>query len=147
MAGRYVTLVAAADYLEAHATLVSARALASEAEADRWIDSQFAGWDRSTWSIARPPEVEGIAKKYASGEYLRRDHVKAAPDAQPSYVAELIASGRGVATPSFAGDLMAEAKEEADRIRARGYLIAANGEDLIYADAVKGSGMFQRVTR
>jgi hypothetical protein len=146
MAGKYVTLVAATDYMEGRASLVAARATSAEDDADRFIDSQFAAWDRTEWGLACPPEVAGIAKKYASGEYLRREFATASPDAQPAYVADLVATGRGVATPSFAADLFAEAKAEADMIRARGYLVAADGIARLYADADQ-KPMFARVSR
>lgn len=131
--GRYVTLAGGSDWLEGEAVLVAARAAAAEAEADQFIDAQFWGWTRTTWlTNAAPPEIDTIARKWASADYQRRNFNKASPDA-------------GI--PQYAADLFAEAKQLASDIKTRGYLIGSDGTFVYPDEAGVTGGMFPEVSR
>ncbi len=150
MAGRYVTLVAATNYLEGEGStgFVSARAIASEAVADLWVDASFAAWDRTSWVMGSvPPEVAELALKRASAEYIRRGFNKASPDAtRGSTAAEAMAAGLPVAAPIYAADLLLEANNEVQRILGRGYLLGADRSMIMPGNTGAGS-IFARVTR
>ena len=149
MAGRYVTLVAATDYLEGEGVtgFVSARAISSEAIADLRIDTEFHAWDRLSWINGQaPPEIRSIALKLASSEYIRRGFNKASPDASRTFAGEVMAAGLPVSAPVYAADLLMEANNAIHSILGRGYLHGADGSQIFPANQGEGS-IFARVTR
>jgi len=149
MAGRYVTLVAAQNHLEGEGStgFVTARATASEAVADLWVDASFAAWDRTSWVMGSvPPEVAELALKRASAEYIRRGFNKASPDASRTFAGEVMAAGLPVAAPVYAADLIMEANLEVQRILGRGYLLGADRSMILPKNAGAGS-IFARVSR
>lgn len=87
----------------------------SIAEAEQFIDTTFAAWDRSHWSGPNvPPTVRSIAEKIASADFLYRRWMERNPDADRRE------------NPS--SELRRQAVEEAEQAVERGWVLAANGE-------------------
>lgn len=116
----YHTLAAGKGYLEYFASLDSDRQTESQAVASRFIDGDFADWDRTAWSgDAVPPDVKQVAEWVAAAEYLERSFAKQNPD------------GADLELPDA---LMTKAAKWSERSRRRGWVLSPTGEKLWVRD-------------
>jgi|DEB19_MinimDraft_3_1074340.scaffolds.fasta_scaffold01475_5 hypothetical protein len=110
----YGKLVAAADFLEGFPSLVSTRATLAETEADVFVNTMFADFDRSLWTLTSvPPEIGQIWLKVASSWYIRQNLVKVSPEQNEQ--------------AKYSDFLMAEARSAATTILTRGYVAGLDG--------------------
>lgn len=120
----YGTLTEGRDYLggfkvpAGKTSLYPETVTAAESHADMWIDSNFAEWDRSTWSATHAPaEVSTMWRMVASADYIRRRALANTPDADRSPIVS---------------SLLDDAQRMLDSALSRGWLIGTAGEK-IYA--------------
>lgn len=138
----YGTLTEGRDYLAGFrippgkSSLYPETVTAAAAHADSWVDSNFAEWDRSTWSANhRPAEIGTMWSMVASADYIRRRALATSADFD--------------LRQSPISSLLADAERMLDAALARGWLIGTSGEKLYRAGADEddGGSTSGRVTR
>ncbi len=120
MSAAYKALAANAGFLRHWTSLNSTTKAEAEEAANAYIDTEFSEWDRTSWTGALVPvEIQMIALRVGSAEYIQRDFLATNPDG---------ASNRdGMQSVIM---LRSESADLVDQSKARGFLFGQSGQKI-----------------